>query len=459
MYLKISLGLVISFFVVLNTKAQHLRHKGSLGIEYTEASDSLLNAWKIVETRGILVKSVTLGYTAANLGIQPNDILVSVNNTDSLYLFDFKELEQNLQEKDPISITFIRKNRKNRVVGYVSAAPREKSVGEVSYDEVAYYRGYLRTIIHKPAGTAPFPTVFFVQDYDCSSIDFSRDTLSPTKQLVDGWVKAGYVVVRVEKPGVGESEGTKDCARIDFNEELTAFQNTYEFVKKLSFVDSTHVFLFGHSVGGITAPLVAAKAKYKPRGIIVYGTVIKPWFEYMLDVFRKQPVLFKESLQSIEVNTRMMTPLLYEWLVQGRSASELFSVPDFEAILTSKENPLNYYRGTFFGRSTNYFSDINRLNLTQTWAQVAVPTLAIHGEYDSQAISSEAAQSIAQIINELYPKKGSYKLLRGTDHSMVKVASFNEYQQLVRSGKYRQHAYNNFNPEIVEITVNWMKQQ
>ena len=89
MYLKISLGLAFSFFVVLNTKAQHLRHKGSLGIEYTEASDSLLNAWKIVESRGILVKTVTPGYTAASLGIQPNDILVSVNNTDSLYLFDF----------------------------------------------------------------------------------------------------------------------------------------------------------------------------------------------------------------------------------------------------------------------------------------------------------------------------------------------------------------------------------
>lgn len=96
--------------------------------------------------------------------------------------------------------------------------------------------------------------------------------------MIDGWVKAGYAVVRVEKPGIGESEGTKRLRSPQLSKDLTAFQNAFAFFKKLPFIDSTQVFLFGHSQGGITAPLLAAKTKFKPRGILVYGTVVKPWF-------------------------------------------------------------------------------------------------------------------------------------------------------------------------------------
>jgi hypothetical protein len=329
----------------------------------------------------------------------------------------------------------------------------------VIYGEVPYYRGFLRSIAHKPKGIERFPAVFFIQDYDCGSIEFSKDTLSPIKQLIDGWVKAGYAVYRIEKPGVGESAGTKDCSRLNYNEELTAYQNAFSTLKKLPFIDSTRIFIFGHSVGGITAPLVAAKSKYKPKGIMVYGTVMKSWFEYMIDVFRKQPALYNESVLSIEANTRMMTPLLYEWLVQGKSTNDLMQNPEFEAILTSIENPLVYQKGNFFGRSAAYFSDLNRQNMAQTWVQAATPTLALHGEFDMQAIGPEAAQGIVQIINDVNPKKGTYQLVKGTDHFFSTIGSFEEGLKLQQSGKYADHAQRNFNSDLIKITTEWMQKQ
>ena len=455
---------IFLFLLYLSTyfqvSAQRLKPKGTLGITYEEASDSLMRSLRGLDTRGILVKSIKSGATASNMGIQSGDVIVSVNNIDSLYLYDFAELVKKLKENEPISITYVRNRRKARVVGNVTTRSREQSAyADVIYDEVAYGRGFLRSIMHKPTGSGRFPAVFYIQNYDCSSIDFSSDSASTTRQLIDGWVKAGFAVFRIEKPGVGDSEGTKGCASLSYLEELKAFENGFRTLKKNKFIDSTKVFLFGHSLGGITAPLLAAKANIKPRGIMTYGTVVKPWFEYMIDVFREQPLLFKESQQSVDANTRMMTPLLAEWLIAGKTGGELVQNPDFEAILTSNENPLQYQKGMFFGRTATFFYELNQQSIATAWAQAAVPTLAIHGEIDAVAISPRAAQTIAAIVNEVKPGKGTFKVLKGTDNYFTKVSSYQEQQKIMDSGKYfSQYSPTHFNPEIIEITTTWMRQ-
>jgi uncharacterized protein len=440
--------------------AQKLHRKGTFGITYEEASADLMTSLRILETRGIVVKTVQPNSTAESLGILANDVLVSINEVDSLFIYDYVQTTNRLYENDPISVTFVRNKRKNRVVGVVKPALKEMSpTGEVSYDEVPYLRGHLRSIVHKPTGTGRFPAIFYLQDYDCNSIDFSSNTSHPVKQLIDGWVKAGYVVYRIEKPGVGESENTKDCTRLTFLEELRAFERGLSVLKKYNYVDSSRVFLFGHALGGAAAPLMAARATTKPRGIMTYGTVVKPWFEHMIDVFRKQPLLFKESNQSIEANVRMLTPLLYDWIIAHKSPNDLLQEPDYEAILTSKENPLKYEKGNFFGRSPVYFQELNQQNLYQAWAQSGVATLAIHGETDIQSISDEAAKTIVNIVNEVKPNRGTFKLLRNTERNFVKVPSLEEYKNLLDTNRFTEFSNQNFNHEVIEITTEWMKKQ
>ncbi|MCU0339035.1 MAG: alpha/beta hydrolase [Spirosomaceae bacterium] len=442
------LGLICGSIATL---AQQLPRRGSLGIEAVQAPDSLLKALRAIETKGIWVKNVKPQSTAAALGIQADDVLVAINDTDSLYLFDFQQLDQNLKANEPISVTLLRGRRKSRVVGFVMPAPKETSLqSEVIYSELPFYRQYLRTIINKPASNGRFPAILFMQDAPCTSIDFSKDTLHPIKQLVDGWARAGFVVMRVERSGIGESVPGKAASRLTFQDDMLMFENAYQAIRQLQYVDSSSVFLFGQGTGASMASILTTKTKQKPRGVMVFGAVVKPWFEYMIDVHRVHPLVFKESYQSIEVNTRMLTPLLYEWLVGGKTSSTLMENPDFEAILTSNENPLQYHNGTMMGRTASFFPDLNRQNLPQVWGQVGVPTLAMHGEYDLKTVTPEAAQTIAQIVNENKPQKGTYKLLKNTDHSLLKVSSFEE------SLKAR---YPFFNSEIVETTVEWMKKQ
>lgn len=108
-----SFGLIWAILWVYSPlKAQHLRHKGTLGLECVEASDSLLNSLKFPETMGVVVKRVSPNFTASALGIEPNDILVAINDIDSLDLLDFKKIERELNEQEPIAITYIRGQKK-----------------------------------------------------------------------------------------------------------------------------------------------------------------------------------------------------------------------------------------------------------------------------------------------------------------------------------------------------------
>ena len=52
---------------------------------------------------------------------------------------------------------------------------------------------------------------------------------------------------------------------------------------KMPEIDSENIFLFGHSLGGVTAPLIAAEVPV--RGIINYGSVATTWYEYLLRKF------------------------------------------------------------------------------------------------------------------------------------------------------------------------------
>ena len=78
--------LTFVFFLTLlfgsSATAQHLRRKGALGISYIEASDSLMRSLRVLDTRGVLVKEVAANSTAAQLGLQPNDVLVAINEAE-----------------------------------------------------------------------------------------------------------------------------------------------------------------------------------------------------------------------------------------------------------------------------------------------------------------------------------------------------------------------------------------
>jgi len=121
----------------------------------------------------------------------------------------------------------------------------------VVYDCVTKSRGEkLRTFVTHPNDAAgKFPVVFFVGWLSCDSMEF------PDANTQDGFgiflrrliEQSGYATVRMDKPGVGESQG--DCSKADFQSEMEGWQAAFDSMSKYDFIDLDRVLVAGLSNG------------------------------------------------------------------------------------------------------------------------------------------------------------------------------------------------------------------
>ena len=169
------------------------------------------------------------------------------------------------------------------------------------YGAVASRAGRLRTIVTRPKGAGKHPALFLIQGIGLASIDNPAGGLSSYKTIVDDFTRHGFVTLRVDKPGCGDSEGGP-ARDVDFDTELDGYRQALKMLKARADVDPDRVFIFGHSMGGVMAPLLAAEMPV--RGIIVYGTIARTWPEYWLENLRRQMELAGASPAAIDRDLR-----------------------------------------------------------------------------------------------------------------------------------------------------------
>lgn len=166
---------------------------------------------------------------------------------------------------------------------------------DVLYDWVTNSHGEkLRTFISRPkSAIGKVPAIFFVGWLSCDSME------SPNPKPDDGFGillgrlidQSGFATVRMDKPGVGESPG--DCAKADFQSEMTGWQAAFDSMSKYDFIDLSRVFVVGLSNGGGFSPLAAHN--HPVRGYISASSWGRTWYEHMLELERRRLIAEKKS--------------------------------------------------------------------------------------------------------------------------------------------------------------------
>lgn len=449
--------LLISFAILFLgiSYSQELKRRAFLGIRMQNMNDSLQKVSGYDQNKGAFIDLVVPNSTVAQAGMEPGAVLLKINATEIHTIRDIGQGAGNLREEDPVELTFFQNGKQIRKkVKAIGRPPETFENGQVKYDAMQIGEARIRTILVTPNDVENPPVIYFIQGYTCASTEFSMLPEMTVMKLFQDWVNAGYAVFRVEKAGVGDSEGGKHCMEMNFTEELALFQKGYEQLKTYSTINSEKIFLFGHSMGGVVAPILAKE--FKPFGVMTYGTLIHTWFEYMQELTRVQGEMFHTPYAEVEADIRRVTPFWYEYYILQKSNEELLANEKHYKMLEAEGTLEEFKNGVFMNRHYTFWQDLQQVSLVNTWLEVESNVLALYGEFDIQALNANHIKSIAAIVNSKHPGKGNWKLIDNADHVFVEFESMEENVQTLNSGSYFQAMQSKYNANIAKETISWM---
>lgn len=242
--------------------AQTLERKSYLGIQMKSSE----------EKNGIEVIHVYENSTASNLNLQVHDIILTINGVPYENVNDLVKVVPSWTVGEQLTMDIIRDEEKIELSGKIIAKPLETSdYAQVIYGEVDFDGGKLRSILELPFGVENPPVILFIPGNGCGSLDYWYSSQTPVKLLVESFVEKGIAVFRVEKPGIGDSYGDVHCIEMDFDYQLAAFQAGLEKLKNTPEIDVNRIYLFGESLGVVSAPFMANESNVS--GIIAWGGI------------------------------------------------------------------------------------------------------------------------------------------------------------------------------------------
>ena len=229
---------------------------------------------EIAPTGAVAVKAAPEGSAGAEAGLQAGDVIAALDRTPVTSIVQVQSIIGRHRPGDELAIDVVRGAETKRLVARLKAFPFEHLPNTVfDYGHVTLPDGVrLRTIVSRPATSAArAPAVLFLQGGGCSSIDvpWAPSDVWPMT-LISAPAARGFVTMRVEKPGVGESEGPP-CSEGGFREELAGYRAALRELAANPAVDRERIFLLGDSLGGFMAPLLARETHV--AGISTFGTI------------------------------------------------------------------------------------------------------------------------------------------------------------------------------------------
>ncbi|HLO70700.1 MAG TPA: alpha/beta fold hydrolase [Flavipsychrobacter sp.] len=420
---------------------------------YVNAQDIPRKAWMGAigkySSMGMSIDSIIPQSSLSILGLKKGDTLLYINDSKINDAVIYNKITNEIRKGDKITIVYSSNGKHKTKLGKAVMRPYETSeIADVMYDWVKYKNCRLRTITRKPKGQTNVPSILLIPGYNCGSIE--NYSLGIYKNLMNEWIKAGYAVVTIEKSGLGDSYNCIPCSEADLVTDIEVFDAGYKYMESLPYVDKSRLFIWGHSMGGVIAPEIARK--HKPRGVIVFATVFRPWSEFLLEMHRVQYPLDGKSYIETEAAVRGMQKIYYEFFRLKKSPEELYNIPEYRELVKAE---LEYKASdnNMWGRHWRFWQQIDSLDLATSWSAVECPVLSIFGGADYIACSALEHQLIERTVNAAHPGNCTNITIPDIDHLIVQQPDWKTAHKNFADKAYRE---SHFHYGFTKATIDWM---
>ncbi len=328
------------------------------------------------EGPGVRIREIIEDSPMDKAGIKSGDLIISIDGL----LLDKEEtwvdVRYGMKADRQVDLAILRNGEAMNFQLRFNALPLEEHMGlETYYEHVTSRYGIRhRTIITKPNISGKQPAVILIGGLSCSSIEVHPGRDSNWAKTITGLVeRSGMVVMRIEKAGVGDSEG--NCSESNFQMDLAGFRAALASLKSKPYVDPDKIVVYGSSMGSAIAPLLANEAGL--AGVISDGTFFKTWFEHMLEIERRILQFQGNSEKEIAIKlNNYFIPLYYGMLIQNQSYKEVVDL--YPAL-----GQYNYHGARhMYGRPVEYYQQLQRIDLAAEWEKIKVPVRILRGTND-----------------------------------------------------------------------------
>lgn len=431
--------LFISFTSVLGWA--QLERKPQFGAQLEYVADASSSGFKVLRVvRG----------TSAALKLETGDVIIKMEDKAYMSVESFTEAFLKMKADQPIRLSVLRNGKKIELKGKVAPRPFETDDNaEVIYTEADYRGGQLRVIINKPHKEGKMPGMLFIPGYTCSSID-NLTPDHPYKRIVDSYVDAGYVTLRIEKSGLGDSQNTPSCESCDLKDEVENFEVGLRKLKSLSYIDTTKIIIVGHSMGGIVAPAISARNAV--AGVVVYGTTAKSWFEYQLEMYRLQNALAGMNPIEVEQSVVEQYDLNYRFFVRKEKLEDMAKYAAVDSVLRAVWGYDG--AGKIYSRNAEYWRQIQDYPHLEHWKNTTAQVLVQFGESDFQAFSRADHEQIVNTVNHWHPGHATLMTYPQTDHYYAKSGTMQQAYDKFNGGQIQQ-LFQEYNFDVGNTAVAW----
>lgn len=440
--MNIAVLLTLSLFAG-SLQIDELPRKPTFGAQLSPVPAELRQQAGLKEGEGILLPNVLPGQTAEVAGLKNGDILVAIDGKPATSnAVVFQAIAAN-PSGATLELEYVREGKRAKVKAKLLERPRETSDQyDVEYRHVVSNGKRMRMVVTRPKAEGRYPAMLMIQGLGPSVMDTPLTGSGAYSKILHAFATDGWVTVRVDKPGVGDSEGGP-YETVDFDTEMDIYRQALAAAKKLPYVDPDEVFIFGHSMGGAFGPIVASETKV--RGIAVAGTVCKTWTEYFQENTRRQELLAGRSLTDVDETLRNQSAAMTCLLDLKMKPDEVIAKYPNLALAVRDLVP----GGLMYGRPVAFWAQLSGYNFPSYWTKVEAHVLALWGS--SEFITTEEDHPlIVEIVNKAHPGHGKYVRLENSDHAFKRTESMpDSFRRWGQPGE--------FNSNVVEALKSWTR--
>ena len=279
----------------------------------------------------------------------------------------------------------------------------------------------------KGEGRLRHPTVVLVGGSGPVDRDETVAGIPIFAQLADALAERGFMVLRYDKRGVGQSGGRIETVTLeDYADDVMAI---IKWLGKRDDVDPRRMAVVGHSEGGSVAMIAAAKEK-KIASIVLVAATGSTGADLVLEQQRHQLELMNlpdtERQQKIELQQKVQAAVISEKGWEG--------VP--EEVRRQAD--------------TAWFKSLLQFDPARVMPQIKQPILILQGDLDTQVPPHHAEQlaELARKRKKAPPIESVH--LPGVNHLLVK-ATTGEVQE------YAELTEKTITPDVATTIAEWLK--